>query len=367
MTRWKTETEIRQQPTVWAAWAGAFADRLAVLRDWIARSDATEVWLCGAGTSAFIGDLVASGLGATSVLPLRAVASTDLVAAPMLFARPDVRPLVVSFGRSGDSAESIGTLDVLDALWPDAPRLNITCNATSVLARRSGTNQRVVVLPEATHDAGFAMTTSFSTMLLTALGLLDAELGTQPKKFADRIGVLSKAGDALLTTASRWACEQRLPSRLVVLGSGPLTFAARESALKVMELSAGKVPALWDSMLGFRHGPKSFVDDTTAILGFLSSDPHSVRYDNDLMAEFGAQFPRSVRTSIGTDPASDLSFDSGLPDVWNAVLYVMVAQLLAVHWAKSLGNNVDNPFEGQATLTRVVSGVTLYPVGKTVG
>lgn len=365
MSRWKTENEIRQQPAVWKTWGDACAGSLAELRDWIAQSNATEIWLCGAGTSAFIGDLVASGLGASSLLPLRAVASTDLVASPSLFQRPGVRPLVISFGRSGDSAESIGTLDVLDAVWPDAPRLNITCNASSVLATRRSQNQRVVVLPEATHDAGFAMTSSFSTMLLTALGLLDPEVGAQPEHFADRMRVLSTAGDTVLTAASQWADAQELPSRFVVLGSGPLTFAARESALKVMELSAGKIPTLWDSMLGFRHGPKSFVDDTTAILGFLSSDPHSARYDNDLMAELGAQFPSTAKAIIGTDPGADLSFDTGLPDVWNAALYVVTAQLLAVHWANFLDINVDDPFEGQATLTRVVSDVALYPIGKT--
>ena len=90
-----------------------------------------------------------------------------------------------------------------------------------------------------------------------------------------------------------------------------------------------------------------------------------MRYENDLMAELGAQFPRTAKAIIGTDPAADLSFDTGLPDVWNAVLYVMVAQLLAVHWANLLDINVDDPFEGQATLTRVVSDVALYFIGKT--
>ena len=367
MSNWKTEKEIRQQPEVWAAWGETFSGQLADLHVWITQSGANEIWLCGAGTSAFIGDIVASGLGATSTLPLRAIASTDLVASPMLFHRPGVRPLVMSFGRSGDSAESTGTLDVLDALWPDAPRLNITCNATSVLANRVGANQRVVVLPEATHDAGFAMTTSFSTMLLTALGLLDPEIAAQPGVFSDRMRALSNAGDKLLITARQWSATQNLPSRLVVLGSGPLAFAAREAALKVMELSAGKIPALWDSMLGFRHGPKSFVDDKTAVLGFMSSDPYSVRYDNDLMAELGVQFPSVARFCIGTEPAADLSFETGLSDVCNAVLYVMVAQLLAVHWSKNLNLNVDNPFEGKSTLTRVVSGVNLYPIGYSDG
>ncbi|WP_223423957.1 tagatose-bisphosphate aldolase [Tateyamaria pelophila] len=367
MKLWKTEQEIRQQPVVWAAWGEAFSERLVALRSWVAQSGATEIWLCGAGTSAFIGDIVASGLGARSALPLRAIASTDLVSAPHLFRRAGVRPLVVSFGRSGDSAESIGTLDVLDALWPDAPRLNITCNAGSVLATRSGFNQRVVVLPEETHDAGFAMTASFSTMLLTALGILDPDFESRPDAFVDRMHLLSRVGDSLLNSASQWAETRKIPSRLVVLGSGPLAYAAREAALKVMELSAGRIPALWESMLGFRHGPKAFVNEDTPILGFMSSDPHSLRYDTDLMAELALQFPHASTTCIGTNPTADLSFEAGLSDVTNTVLYVMVAQLLAVHWAKSLNLNVDNPFEGQATLTRVVSGVTLYPLGQPDG
>lgn len=362
MSNWKTEQEIGQQPVIWRTWGEAFSENLEEIRKWIAQSGATEIWLCGAGTSAFIGDVVATGLGASSGLPIRAVPTTDLVASPSLYQRPGVRPLVISFGRSGDSAESIGTLDVLDALFPDAPRLNITCNAKGVLATRRGTNQRVVVLPEATHDAGFAMTTSFSTMLLTAIGLLDPAIEAHSDLFTDRMRALSNAGDALLVKASQWANDQQKPSRLVVLGSGSLAFAAREAALKVMELSGGKIPSLWESMLGFRHGPKSFVDNQTTILGFLSSDPHCERYDYDLMAELEQQFPHVAKTSIGPAPTADLSISTGLPDVWNVVLYVMVAQLLAVHWAKSMNINVDDPFEGQSTLTRVVSGVTLYPV-----
>ena len=99
---------------------------------------------------------------------LRAVATTDLVARPHAYLNGR-RVLMVNFGRSGNSAETLGTLDLLDVLAPASPRLNITCNAGSALATRPAADQRVIVLPEATHDAGFAMTSSFSTMLLTAL------------------------------------------------------------------------------------------------------------------------------------------------------------------------------------------------------
>lgn len=77
------------------------------------------------------GMLAAAGQQALSPIPIRAVASTDLVTAPRQYLRPDRVPLVISFGRSGNSTESIGVMSVLDAPAPVAPRLNITCNAAS--------------------------------------------------------------------------------------------------------------------------------------------------------------------------------------------------------------------------------------------
>jgi tagatose-6-phosphate ketose/aldose isomerase len=44
------------------------------------------------------------------------------------------------------------------------------------------------------------------------------------------------------------------------------------------------------------------------------------------------------------------------------VLPVLLAQVLAVVWSDSLGLPVDDPFAGMGTLSRVVSGVKLYPV-----
>lgn len=58
--------------------------------------------------------------------------------------------------------------------------------------------------------------------------------------------------------------------RIVYLGSGGLQGAARESALKVLELTAGKLAAFYDSPTGFRHGPKSLVDDETLVVVFVS-------------------------------------------------------------------------------------------------
>uniref|UniRef100_UPI0038F700BE SIS domain-containing protein n=1 Tax=Streptomyces scabiei TaxID=1930 RepID=UPI0038F700BE len=60
--------------------------------------------------------------------------------------------------------------------------------------------------------------------------------------------------------------------RLVYLGAGSLKGYAQESALKLLELSAGQVMGYFESPLGFRHGPKSLVDDKTLIVLFGSNN-----------------------------------------------------------------------------------------------
>lgn len=357
---WATFREIDQQPAIWRAWSAAFAPLAADLAQWIRDENPDEIWLCGAGTSAFVGDILAAQFDGLWPCPLRAVASTDLVAEPKRFLRKGLRPLVVSFGRSGNSAETLGTLDHLDALAPTAPRLNITCNAGSALATRENPQspQRVVVLPDACHDEGFAMTSSFSTMLLSAAMILDTTGA------ASRSGAaLADAAETLIPAAYAHAKNNDMPARVVYLGAGPLLGAARESALKVMELAAGEMPALWDSPLGFRHGPKSFVLPGTRIYLMLNSDAYTAQYESDLASELRAQFGDAALVTLGPDGVLDYPH-LACPAV-GALLPVVVAQICAAVWSARAGHNVDNPFEGRGTLTRVVADVKLYPMDDT--
>jgi tagatose-6-phosphate ketose/aldose isomerase len=344
LARHATWRECLAQPVIWRDW-GAALD-VAGLRDWVAGLDVAEVWFCGAGSSAYIGEVIVAALEGQG-RRMRAVPTTDIVSRPQAYLS-GAQKLIVSFGRSGNSTESVGTLDALAALAPDWPRLNVTCNADGALAKRG---DKVVVLPEATHDSGFAMTSSFTTMLLTALAVFDdAAVQGHWSGLADQAEIAMPALQA-------HALTRRRPDRAVFVGAGPLAFAAREAALKVMELSAGQIPALWDSTLGFRHGPKSFVRGATDIWVFTSADSHAGRYDADLVAELRAQFPASQVTSVG--PGGDVDVPTG---GWGVVVPVVLAQMLAVVWSDGLGLTVDDPFAGQGTLSRVVSGVILYPV-----
>ena len=139
LDQWGTWCEIHSQPAIWRAW-GAQLD-VAGLRAWVAAQSFDEVWFCGAGTSAYIGDIIAAAVKCT-----RSVPTTDIVANPSHFLS-GAKPLVVNFGRSGNSTESVGTLD---AFAPHTPRINITCNKDGALATRApGAPTQVIVFPDA--------------------------------------------------------------------------------------------------------------------------------------------------------------------------------------------------------------------------
>lgn len=155
--------------------------------------------------------------------------------------------------------------------------------------------------------------------------------------------------------------------RIVYLGSGPLTGLARESALKLLELTAGTVVSYFDSALGFRHGPKSVIDERTLVIVYLSNDEYTRAYDLDIIDELrGVVGPDRV-VVIGARTGDTLHEQSGwyldgLADIDDAILslpFVVAAQLIGLEFSLALGMTPDNPFpEGQ--VNRVVRGVTIH-------
>jgi fructoselysine-6-P-deglycase FrlB-like protein/predicted NBD/HSP70 family sugar kinase len=352
----QTHKEILHQPAVWRAVSREIAAMAADARQWVCAGRFEEVWFCGAGTSAFIGESLSVYLNERqSAVRYIPVPTTELVAYPQRLLRRGTRRLVVSFGRSGDSPESVATLALLERA--DAAGLHITCNAHGALARSEGARQRAIVLPDETHDAGFAMTSSYSTMLLYALAVFD---DVPIDALEGRLNALADAASGLIAAVAPLAADLAPPQRVAFLGGGELRGAAHECALKVLELTAGQVASFWESPLGFRHGPKSLVNDGTQVIALLSSDEDARRYDADVVDELRSQYAPEQVLTVGTVRAdADLAFND-VPRGWNIPLYVLPAQLLAVAWSQKLGLNVDNPFP-DGNLSRVVQGVRLYP------
>jgi fructoselysine-6-P-deglycase FrlB-like protein len=362
LNQWVTFREASAQPAIWRNWAPELDSLRRSLSEWLKERAHDEIWLCGAGTSAFIGDTLSVYLNASPRGPrYRAVSTTDLVSGPANYIAGSRKILVISFGRSGDSPETVGSLDLLDAHMPRADRLNFTCNPNGALAGRQPVGpgqQKIVLLPPETNDSGFAMTSSYSTMLLSALSCLDDQA---PLPIPQALGMLADVGEQVIRQALELVkTSVTRPSRAVFLGCGTLTGSARECALKVLELAKGRIPTMWDSTLGFRHGPKAIVDDDTRVFVLVSSDPHTKRYDLDAADEIRMQFgPQSVVT-LGNDREVDIHIPMAGNDAWTSVLYVLAVQMMAIAWSDALSLNVDNPFT-EGNLSRVVTGVSLYP------
>jgi fructoselysine-6-P-deglycase FrlB-like protein len=373
LARWATTGEIKQQPAVWRAFASRVEAIAAEIKAWRATRNHDEVWFCGAGSSAFVGETLAVYLNrAPGRTIYRAVPTTDIVATPTNYIRPGLKLLVVLIGRSGNSSESVGVLNLLAEHAPEADRLHITCNGDSALGRPVETapgELRTIVLPPQTNDSGFAMTSSYSTMLLTALACFDP---APPAPLPDLFNALADAADAIIKRGFAQLPARAMPKRAVFLGAGPQTGSARECALKVQELTAGTIAALWDAPLGFRHGPKAFVNGETSVFVFLSPDPNALPYTVDLANEIAAQYGADTAVRVGDALAgADIEVPTVGNDAWGSVLFVLVAQMLGVIWSDRLGFNVDDPFAGR-NLTRVIANVKLYPLvrgvndGKTV-
>lgn len=150
-----------------------------------------RIVLCGAGSSDFIGRAVAPWLCEATGRDIVACASTDIVPAPLHYLHPSRPTLLVSYGRSGNSPESLAAVTRADRVLPNCHHLVITCNAEGELARFGQDRERVctLLMPPEALDQGFAMTSSFSCMLLATLLVLGpwslAESGEMLHSVAD--------------------------------------------------------------------------------------------------------------------------------------------------------------------------------------
>jgi tagatose-6-phosphate ketose/aldose isomerase len=277
--------------------------------------------------------------------------------------------LLISFARSGDSPESLATVELADKFCDELYKLNITCNKDGELAKSTGTeNSLVFLLPEETNDKSLAMTSSFTSMLLAGLLILDIN------EIGNRLPIINKlrdCGNFILkefTYSLRKLAETNF-QRMVFLGSGPLAGAAHESHLKVQELSDGNVICAYDSFLGFRHGPKAIINNDTVIVYLLSNNCHANKYEIDLIGSVNETSKEHMSVAIGNnyDPL-ELHIDlpiilpddiSNVPEEFLPVIYLLPAQIIGFFKSMCLGLSPDSPSDS-GTITRVVQGVKIY-------
>ena len=365
-----TSKEIVQQPQVWQQVQAMLSQGSTAIDAFLSPlldKQRLRIVLTGAGTSAFIGECLAPAMSQQLGRWVEAVSTTDLVARPEGYLYRDIPTLLVSFARSGNSPESVAAIDICQQFVADCHHLVVTCNREGSLALRCGAmpNANVIVLPDETNDKGFAMTSSFSSMLLAAA----MSFRLLPREAAPVAAIAQAANKAMHDAQPLLsALAQGRFERVIYLGSGVFKGLAREAALKMLELTDGKVIATSDTSLGFRHGPKTIVNRHTLVVLMISNDSDTRRYDLDILKELrndGVAGRIVVLFAIGeaTTHHPDHLLIDGMADAGDLALclpFVIFAQSLALMQSIQLGITPDNP-NAAGTVNRVVQGVTIYP------
>lgn len=350
-----TIREIVQQPDVWEATLKNLEVRRAELRSWLdplLARPGLRIILTGAGTSAYAGEMLAPALTRRLGRQVEAIATTDIVGSPLQHLLADVPTLLISYARSGSSPESAAAFELAERLVTDCHHLVLCCNQDSALVRaaEAAADAKCIFMPTAALDRGFAMTSSFTSMVLTTLALFIPD--------RDQAETVIAAVRALLAAPSA-PCIELVGQgflRVAFLGSGCLNGLATEAALKMLELSAGRTGCYSESALGFRHGPKFVVDGRTAVVLLTSPDPHTRKYDLDIFEELRND---AVARAVVRLDELDCLRGVQLTEEWVGLVYIVWCQLLAYRNSQAGGNTPDNPCpSGQ--VNRVVQGVHIH-------
>ena len=367
--------EIYQQPATWrktCAQLAACKDELQKFVDQVVKAPDFDIVLTGAGTSEFVGNSLYHALNKKYDFKVKSYASTDIVPNPEDTLSRTKPTLLVNFGRSGNSPESVGNVEAAEVVCENIYHLFVTCNCDGALSKLADKHDNCFALnltPE-THDKSFAMTSSYSNMYLATYLALNL----------DRLDEITAAVEKICAAGENFLNNQYEEfakivadfdfNRIVYLGNIALKGVAQESALKMLELTAGKVATMYDSQLGFRHGPKSIINDNTLTVAYLSDDDYRRRYELDLIKEMAGQRKGNKIAVVYNKDCAEVKeladytvqFKVG-EDMENVMLgldFIMFAQTLAVMKSLSMGITPDNPCP-TGEVNRVVKGVILYP------
>ena len=372
---WK---EIAQQPGIWKEEVSIVKENIEALGKFIegVKGNKVKVIFTGAGSSEFVGNTICSYINSRIYIEVLSVPTTDIVSMPEQYLDADADIILVSCARSGNSPESVAAVELADKLVKNIHHIFITCNKDGKLAKISetGENKYLLLMPERTNDKGFAMTGSFSSMVVAGvLVLLRKDLDVLGEKVEYVASLVERNLDKIVANAEIVADLDI--ERIVYLGDGTSKGLAEEIALKVLELTGGKLASFFNTFLGFRHGPKSIVNDKTAIVCLMSNNPYTRIYELDLLKEFKNEGGKKQIIVLDTVYDEEVKANSNyyfsyedaklgeMEDIFASLSYLVYGQLISLIKSAKLGINPDNPCP-TGEVNRVVKGVIIHEYNK---
>jgi tagatose-6-phosphate ketose/aldose isomerase len=367
-----TAKEISGQPLIWEKTYEKFIlERDNIMEFWNNNiKGCKKIILTGAGTSAYIGYSLEGAFQKNTGITTVSIPTTHLVTHPADYLQADIPTLIISFARSGNSPESVATAKLADTFCNKCFHLVITCDGKGQLAKYKSKNCKYnFILPPESNDKSVAMTSSYTSMLLAGLLFARRE---QTDTLKEQVNHLVKSGKNIIVKYCNKLQEIAKLSfeRAVFIGSGPLYGTAKESHLKLQELTDGQIICLNDTFLGSRHGPKAVIDEKTIVIFIFSNSDYVRKYEKDLVRSIQKDKKAMMLVGITDSPISEINLDAEIyysetgkqiEEEFLSVCSVLPAQILGFFKSIELGLKPDNPSVSGA-VTRVVEGVVIYDV-----
>ena len=360
-----TAKEIEQQPRLWNETMKIIEKHEFEIKDFLRSIDLdnTKIIFTGAGTSEFVGNTLVPYLRESTLYDVESRATTDIVANPKIYIPTNKKVILVSFARSGNSPESVAAIEIANKVSNQIRHVIITCNPDGKLAKMDLKDSIKLQMPKDSNDLGFAMTGSFSCMLLSGMSFFKIE---NLEEIKNSVKELSEETNKNISSYIEQVNKIiNIPTeRVVFLGSGPLKGLAQEVSLKVLELCSGQIPANFDTPLGFRHGPKSIVNSKTIIFNLISNYEYSKKYDSDLINELKNDGKASAIITLNKkeEYKECINLETGINSensIINALGYLLPCQMYSFFKSLSLGITPDNPCPS-GEVNRVVQGVIIH-------
>lgn len=329
-----THTEIFTQTEAWANALDVVEENRSTLES-LFQNEFAQVLFIGCGSTYYLSLSAAALFQDLTARFARALPAGELWLNPAfatLNGNLRRKTLLVAISRSGSTTETVRAVEAFKAMeggyvltltnYPDQPLVEM---ADLPLVIEKGQEQSV------------AQTRSFASLFVAATAL--AVIAGNYQDQWSNLRRLPEVGERLLQEyeplARQWG-ENLALDRFYFLGSGMRYGLACEANLKMKEMTLTHTEPF--HFLEFRHGPKSMVTDTTAVIGLFSDA--SRKHEQQVLDEMNGLGAKVLSLA---ETEATVSFQSGLPETLRGVLYLPVLQTMAYYRSLAKGLNPDRP------------------------
>ena len=331
-----TLTEIGRQHEAFAITRKqfpAFAKTIAEVKE----EGFNKILFLGCGTSYFLAAAASAYFAKYNDITCDYLASFEFYKNTECYVKSTDKVLLVPFTRVASTTETMVAVKKGVAL-PNVKSLQITCDDFSYQYSTWS-----LYIPDM-HENSIVMTSSFSTMLYTAM-FFAAEMAGNEKLLAELQKLPEDAAvhmDAYKEQMKQLAQKYTDMKVFIGLGSGAHYGLAGEASIKVKEMTL--TPSECYYSLEYRHGPISIADKRTVIAYFVSRN--TCAEDEKLIGELKAL--GSCVIALGTvteeiEKLADVSYKTNICECANLPELIIPLQYFGAYLAVARGYDPDAP------------------------